>query len=193
MSIGTHPWYVLAVKARREAHVSGLLEQMGYEPYLPSYVAVRKYSDRLKQVKQPIFPGYLFLRLDARYRLPILKLGDVFQFLGDHRGPTPIPDCELDAISKSINSNLPWQPWPFLEVGHQVSLIGGPLTGVEGKLVSFRGTSRLVVGITLLQRAIALEVDRTWVRPAKPPALIPPERNTPQSRQDDLGRNLLHS
>jgi len=162
-------WYVISVKARREAHVSGVLQKMGYEPYLPSYIAVRKYSDRVKQVSQPLFPGYLFLRLDVRYRLPILKLSDVFHFLGDHRGPTAIPDPEIDAIARSMASKLPWQPWPFLETGHEVSLIAGPLAGVEGKLVSLRGDSKLVVGITLLQRAIAIEVDRTWVRPLSSP------------------------
>jgi transcription antitermination factor NusG len=165
MSCGLHPWYVVAVKARREAHVSGILEQMGYEPYFPSYVAVKKYSDRIKKVEQPLFPGYLFMRLDIRYRLPILKLSDVLHFLGDQRGPAAIPDPEIEAIARSMTTALPWQPWPFLEAGDEVTLINGPLSGVEGKLVSLRGEARLVVGITLLQRAIAVEVDRTWVRP----------------------------
>jgi transcription antitermination factor NusG len=190
VSFAPYPWYVIAVRARREAHISGILEQMGYEPYLPSYVAVKKYSDRVKKIEQPLFPGYLFIRLDIRYRLPILKLTDVIRFLGDERGPTPVVEAEIEAVSKSMASNLAWQPWPFLETGNEVTLITGPLCGVEGKLVSLRGDSRLVIGISLLQRAIAIEVDRTWVRPRDSARFGP--AGQPQSSSRAVAARITH-
>jgi len=36
---------------------------------------------------------------------------------------------------------------------------------VEGIYVAEKGHERLVVSITLLQRSVAVEIDRTWIRP----------------------------
>jgi hypothetical protein len=41
----------------------------------------------------------------------------------------------------------------------------GPLQGVEGILLRFKNTWRVVVGVEILQRAVAAEVDRDVVRP----------------------------
>ena len=43
-----------------------------FEAFLPTYSEVRRCSDRLKKVSAALFPGYLFCRLDAEHRLPIL-------------------------------------------------------------------------------------------------------------------------
>jgi transcription antitermination factor NusG len=56
------------------------------------------------------------------------------------------------------------KPWPFLRVGQTVRVEKGPLAGVDGILQEFKGSYRVVVSISLLQRSIAAEVDGSWVR-----------------------------
>jgi hypothetical protein len=41
----------------------------------------------------------------------------------------------------------------------------GPLCGLEGILLEFRGHNRLVLSVTLLQRSIAVQVEDAWVMP----------------------------
>ena len=65
-----------------------------------------------------------------------------------------------------VSSGLLVMPWPYLEVGQPVLIERGPLAGLEGILERVKNGLRIVVSVTLLQRAVAAEIDRAWVRPA---------------------------
>jgi hypothetical protein len=57
------------------------------------------------------------------------------------------------------------QPWPFLSVGSRVYIEGGPLAGLEGIITNTDKVYRLIVSVNLLQRSVAVEIDREWARP----------------------------
>ena len=95
-----HPWYALKVRTRGESLVSTLLQRKEYEVFLPTYQESRKYSDRIKKVDAPPFPGYLFCRLDAAHRLPILTTSGVDYILGSNGEPEPLPEEEIEAIQR---------------------------------------------------------------------------------------------
>src|SRR5271163_2792869 len=111
------PWFALQVRTRYEAGVADQLSRQGYDRFLPLYKLRKRWSDRIKQVEAPLFPGYLFCRFDPQKRLPILKTPGVIQIVGYNRAPTPIEEAEIDAIQTLVASGLPNQPWPFLETG----------------------------------------------------------------------------
>jgi|SRR5208283_1853029 len=152
-------WFALQVRTRYEAGVASLLQGKGYDLFLPLYKCRKHLSDRIKNVEMPLFPGYLFCRFDPLYRLPILTTPGVIQVVGYNRTPVPIEESEIQAIQALIASSLPSQPWPFFELGDRVRIEAGPLRGHEGILVEFRGSHRLVLSITLLHRAVAVEID----------------------------------
>jgi len=56
-------------------------------------------------------------------------------------------------------------PWPFLRIGQRVRVEYGALRDVEGILLQTKGTQRLVLSVSLLQRSVAVEVDRDCVTP----------------------------
>jgi transcription antitermination factor NusG len=143
--------------------VSAQLEGLGLECFLPSYKSIRKWSDRTKELQQPLFPGYLFCRFDFQDRRPLLMTPGVLQIVGIGRTPTAIPDSEIAAIQLAVTSGLPSQPWPYLEVGERVRINYGNLSGIEGILINFKGNHRVVLSVTLLQRSVAMEVDLAWV------------------------------
>jgi len=62
-----------------------------------------------------------------------------------------------------VSSGLPNHPWPYLEVGERVRINYGPLSGLEGILATFKGSHRVVLSVTLLQRSVAMEVELDWV------------------------------
>ena len=161
----SHPWFALQVRARHERSVAEFLSGKGYEWFLPTYRCRRRWSDRIKEVTLPLFPGYLFCRFNSLDRLPILTTPGVIQVVGMARSPVPIAEAEIAALQAAVKSGLPAQPWPFLRVGQRVRLDYGSLYGLEGILLDFKGNYRLILSVTLLQRSVALEVDAAWVTP----------------------------
>jgi transcription antitermination factor NusG len=158
-------WYAVQTRSNSERLVHRVLEEKGYELFLPMYGEQRRWSDRVKQINIPLFPGYVFCRLDSRNRLPILQSPGVVRIVGNGNLPLPISEEEIEAVKNVVKSNLPYIPWPSLVPGHRVVVDRGPLTGLQGVLLRVRHGHRLVVSISMLQRAVAVELDANWVRP----------------------------
>src|SRR5579862_5484514 len=91
-------WFALAVIPRKEKITAQTLRLKGYEDFLPLYTVKRRWSDRVKEVELPLFPGYVFCRFDPGIRLPILKIPSVISVLGLGKTPQPIPDAEISAL-----------------------------------------------------------------------------------------------
>jgi transcription antitermination factor NusG len=166
-------WYALQVRQRTEKLTAQLLNQKGYEPFLPTYFQKRRWSDRVKIFDQPLFPGYLFCKLDPRIRLPLLTTPGVISIIGAGREPMAIPDAEIEAVWRIVNSAASAEPWPYLRCGDRVTVSDGPLRGVEGILTTVKNSCRVVVSITLLQRSVAVEVDRGTVLPSSIASHLP--------------------
>ena len=120
----------------------------------------------VKTVDLPLFPGYLFCRLDIRERLlPVLTTPGVIRIVGAGKTPIAIGDDEIAAVQAVIRSGLPTIPWPSLAPGSRVFIERGPLAGLEGVAVNVEKKYRLIVSVSLLQRSLAVEIEREWVRP----------------------------
>jgi len=154
-----YPWFALQVRVRHEADVTVHLEGKGYQWFLPLYKERRRWSDRIKQVDAPLFPGYVFCRFDPNDRLPILKTPGVTQIVGYSRVPVAVDENEIEAIRTLVASGVPNFPCAYLEVGSRVRIEAGALRGLEGILTDVKGKRRLVLSITLLQRSVAVEID----------------------------------
>jgi transcription antitermination factor NusG len=157
-------WYALRVRSRHEDAVARHLDARGLESFLPLYKSQRRWSDRLKEIDLPLFPGYVFCHFDAMNRLPILTVPGVVHIVGIGKTPAPIDEAQIAAIQVAVKSGLPSEPWPSLCVGHRVRIEQGPLLGIEGTLLGFRGQRRLLLSVTLLQRSVAVQVDEAWVQ-----------------------------
>ena len=164
----TYPWYALQVRSRHEFIVADYLGGKQYEWFLPQYKCRKRWSDRIKEVDTPLFPGYLFCRFNAEERLPILKTPGVIQVVGNNRIPIPVDEEEIRGIRALVASGIPNQPCNFFQVGERVRIESGPLAGVEGILTDFRGSHRFVLAITLLRRGVAVEIDSAFVKSLRP-------------------------
>ena len=179
-------WYALQIQSKLGSLASATLCGKGYEAYLPLYRCGRRWSDRVKQLDLPLFPGYLFCRFDVLDRLPILTTPGVISVVGAGKTPVPVDDEEIEAIRNILRSGLVAQPWPFLRVGSKVYIEGGPLAGLEGIITNTDKVYRLIVSVSLLQRSVAVEIDREWARPIPdrmgPGAVTPCERTRPLAK-----------
>ena len=156
------PWFGLRVRSRSEQTTAAALQGKGYQPFLPRYNVSRRWTDRVKQVDMPLFPGYVFCRFDPQHRLPILVTPGVVEVVGVGKVPAAIDEAEIAAIRAVIEADLPAQPWPFTREGDRIVLLAGPLRGLEGVVSRCKENHRLVLSVTMLQRSVSVEIDPGW-------------------------------
>lgn len=153
-------WFALTVKPQHERSVVEQLTAKSLEGYVPVYAARHRWSDRVKTVSLPLFPRYVFCRFRFEERQKVLSIFSVTSIVGFGGTPCPVSQEEIDTIKRIIGSNLPIMPWPFLRIGQPVRISEGPLSGVEGILAREKAAFRVVVSVEMLQRAVAVEVER---------------------------------
>jgi transcription antitermination factor NusG len=158
------PWYAIHVRCHAEKNVSRMLEGRGYEKYLPLYRERNQWSDRVKQLDLPLFPGYVFCRLEVALRRPVLTVPGVVAIVGFGSSFAPVPEDQISAVRDIVRSGLPSAPWPFLQEGQRIRVSNGALAGVEGFLVHIKNDYRVVVSVPLLQRSVAVEIDRDCIQ-----------------------------
>lgn len=161
------PWFAIRVKSQCEKMVSDSLRYKGYEEFLPLYWSRRNWSDRVKVLQLPLFAGYLFARFDLADRNAILTTPGVSLIVGQGRMPLSVEPTEIENIRQAMSCGQTVQPWRGLAVGDRIHIENGPLRGIEGVLLRCKGASHLILGVQLLQRSVAVEMDESWVVPVK--------------------------
>ena len=157
-------WYALHVRPRFEGSVELQLEGKGYEVFLPTYASRRRWSDRVKTVELPLFPGYVFCRFNIGARLPILVTPGVNSIIGVGKTPVPVDPAEICAIRSVIDSGVASYPCDYIMDGESVRVESGPLEGLVGIVQRSKSSDRLIVSLTLLMRSVSVEIDRSWVK-----------------------------
>jgi len=151
------PWYAIRTKSNCERMVALSLECKGYEQYLPLY---RK---RITEREAPLFPGYVFCRLDLGIPFRIVTTPGVVSIVGFGTHPIPISDAEIEAVQRVLRSGPNAVPCPFLLEGQRIRVFRGPLSGIEGILLTKKNELRMVISVTMLQRSISVEIDREYI------------------------------
>jgi transcription antitermination factor NusG len=157
-------WFALSVTPKLTHQILSTLEQKGFEAFTPLQTIMKKGRVRTAEVREPAFPGYVFARMDPRFRLPALITPGVRGIVGYGRQPAPIDDEEIDGLIRVSASGVDAEPSPFLQNGDRVQVVEGPLTGVTGVLLKQKGGNRVLVQVTLISRALAVDVAASWVR-----------------------------
>lgn len=160
-------WYAAQTMPRHEKKVSAELKAKEICSFLPLVSQRKKWSDRYRLVEEPLFAGYVFVRLvwESPARIALLGTRGVVSLLGVRGVGTPIPDAEIRTIQRVLEKGVPFAERPFLNVGQRVRIRGGALDGVEGIFQSFKDDSRLVVSVALIQRSISVTISGYDVEP----------------------------
>lgn len=159
-------WFAVNVRSRHEFHVLERLTIKGVKAFLPTVEKLRRWKDRKKLVKFPLFPGYLFVHIPKRTKdiLNVLKINGAVNLLSGAPGePVPVPDEQITSLIKAVESNEPLDPYPYLKEGQRVRIMQGPMRGVEGMLVQKAGRHMLVLSVDILTQGVALSINASDV------------------------------
>lgn len=156
-------WYALRTRYQHERFVAGILQNKGFEIFLPLYTARHQWQDRIKKLSLPLFPSYLFVQEGLDRWLQIVSTPGVCNIVGCGGVPAAIPLTEIERVRRIVESECGVEPYPFLKTGDWVRLKAGPLAGLEGILVRKKNSTRLVVSVEMLGKSAAVEIDGTCV------------------------------
>lgn len=128
-------WYALYVAPRAEKIVEQRLKEIGVDVFLPTLKLERKWSDRIKIVEMPMFPSYVFVRVNESELFQLLKVSGVVRVVYFSGKPAEIRDSEIVSVKKMIDlSGVGCE----MVVGDEVEVVFGELSKgksfVKGKI-----------------------------------------------------------
>ena len=157
-------WFAVQVKRHHETIVADHLQANGFPVVLPLYRIKKKFSDRTKVVCLPLFPGYVFCEFEPADHLHVEYVPGVNGIVSFGRKFAAIDPVEISAIQSVLAAGLKVAPWPKLEPGRKVEIHRGPLRGLVGVVVGDKNCHRLILSVTMLNRSMSVEMDRSWFR-----------------------------
>ena len=152
-------WYALHTKSRHEKKVNIRLNEKGVTSYLPLNTVYRRWSDRYKEIQEPLFSCYVFVYIKLCDRLPVLQTDGAVHFVTFNGIPATIPEEQINAIKMILEKKQNVDHAEFFTPGKKVKVARGPFKGVNGTLITNKNNHRLVITIEGIKQAISIEVD----------------------------------
>ncbi|MFT4114299.1 UpxY family transcription antiterminator [Silvibacterium sp.] len=153
-------WFALQTRYRYEERIASELQAKGFESYLPTLREIHQWKDRKKVLDVPAFGGYLFARFEPslQNRVRVLETAGVVKLLGHHGQPEPVPENEISSLRLALSSGAECDRHPCVEVGTPVKVRSGMLAGLEGRVVRIANHVKILVNVSSVCQAIAVEV-----------------------------------
>jgi transcription antitermination factor NusG len=156
---GLSKWYAVYTTCRHEKRVALHFEQRGIEHFLPLFRSERQWRGRSKvSLDLPLFPGYLFVRIDRGDRGRVLSVPGALAVVGGvGRQPTAVADATISSLRSGL-AQRKVEPHPFLLTGQRALIQSGPFMGMEGVVVRVKNGFRVVLTVEQVMQSIAIEV-----------------------------------
>jgi transcription antitermination factor NusG len=152
-------WYAVFTLPQNEKSAIRHLHLRNIEAFLPTYDTIRVWKNRQRvKIVLPLFPNYLFVRINHHERVKVLQSPGVLRLVGNGRRCVPLEDAEIEFIRSGLFSKR-FEPYHELAVGEKVRIRSGVMQGVEGILVRKRNSLRFVLVLKLINLSAAVEVD----------------------------------
>jgi transcription antitermination factor NusG len=160
-------WYAIWTRSRNEHVVRERLKEEAIEAFLPTVTRWSHWKDRRKPIEWPLFPSYCFARFNESERLRVLKCRGVVGIVSVNGRPAPVPAFEIENIKLLVGRTLTFDPCPFVREGAMVTITGGPLRGVVGRLLQKDARrASVVLSVTSIGQAVRVEVNARDISPA---------------------------
>lgn len=153
-------WYAVYTRPRWEKKVATSLQEKGIENYCPVNKVTRQWSDRKKVVMEPVFKGYVFVRLEEEKKWEVKKVNGILNFVYWLGKPAKIRDEEIETIRRFLNEfDEVRVEAKGLVVNSEVRIKQGVMMNYHGIVVEVLG-SRAVVKIDTLDIQLSAHFDR---------------------------------
>lgn len=158
-------WFALYTRPRFEKKVTRLLEEEGFEAWLPMQTVIRQWSDRKKKVEIPLFSSYVFIRIPKNQLYHAVQIDGVARTVGFSGEPAAIREEQIEMIRKVLKGPEAFEVTETSFVkGETVAIINGPLKGFTGKWVNWKGKKRVSLEIEQLHKSILVTLPAVYIK-----------------------------
>jgi transcriptional antiterminator RfaH len=164
-------WYLVHTKPSGESLAQSNLERQRYEVYLPRVAQTVRHGERWRERVLPLFPRYLFVRLDeGRQSLrPVHSTVGVSGIVRFGTSYTVVPDRLIDELHARMDTKSGLHRLHGSQrfaPGSSVRITAGPFEGVQGIFERDAGEERVVVLLSLLGHNATVHVPAAFVHAA---------------------------
>lgn len=154
-------WHLLYTRPRFEAKLKKEITDLQYECYLPLRTVTRKWSDRVKTLKEPLFPGYVFVKVPKKEQYRILVLNGSVGFVSFEGKPAILQEKLIEDVRRLEMHDS--ESISYYSAGEKVMITQGAFAGFEGELIRIQSRLKVVIKISPIKQALAVEVDSSCI------------------------------
>ena len=151
-------WIAIYTKSRHEQIVINELSKKDIESFCPMFKERRQWSDRKKWVHFPLFRSYVFARIHLKENIFVLQTIGVNKIVKFQNKISIIPDQVINDIKNIVDGGYKIQQVDYFIKGDEVSVVSGPLKGVDGIIQDLKGDSRLIMKVEAIRQAFSIEI-----------------------------------
>jgi transcriptional antiterminator RfaH len=156
-------WQVLYLRPRLEKKTAEICRLQAIPFYLPVRRHTATYQRRRVTTELPLFPGYLFVALDAPRKLALQKTDHVLRFLEPSRPFRLLR--QLVQVRRALRIDPTLRAVKPLAAGTRVRIVAGSLRGTEGIVARLSSTMRVYLTVDLLGQGLVVRASREQVEP----------------------------
>ena len=169
MIAGTR-WYVVQTHPHAENKAAAHLGRQGFATYLPCYLKRRRHARRVDVVSAPLFPRYLFIKIDTT----IQRWRSIYSTVGVSRlvcigdAPAPVPDQVVTMLKDREDPSgfIRLDHWPLFRVGDKIRVLKGVFCDCLGLYDGMSDRDRVAILLNLLGREVRVLLDAEAVAAA---------------------------
>lgn len=126
-------WYVIYTRPRWEKKIAAILDQKGIENYCPLNKVERKWSDRKKTILEPLFKGYIFIKIEETKKWDIKQIDGIVNYVYWLGKPARVRQSEINNIKFFLKE------FTSVEVINSKIVIKDAVIINEGVLMNYKG------------------------------------------------------
>lgn len=154
-------WFLVYCKPRQELRAQQNLANLGFNSYLPQLTKTRKRGGIEVEIKELLFPRYLFIQAQADANLAVVKntrgVADFVRFGGVI---AKIPTDLIEQVTRQqISFQKEHQQQEYL-AGEVVEICDGPFMGMQAIFQTADGEKRSMILIQLLNTSAVMSLPK---------------------------------
>lgn len=163
-------WYVVQTQVNAEAKAARNLTRQGFEIYLPRYLKRRSHARKVEKVAAPLFPRYLFVRVDMekqRWRSIQSTVGvSCLVTNGSHPAPVAHEVLRILRAKEDQNGFIVMNRGPSFVLGEKIRILAGAFADVVGLFDGLGDRERVAVLLDLLGQKVRVSMDADMIAAA---------------------------
>ncbi len=154
-------WFLVQFKPNSHNVADRNLKRQGFETFLPLQETTRRQDSRFVSELRPLFPGYMFIRLDPETS-PWRKVNSthgVSRIVSFSDVPAPVPATLVDALLTRCDDSGRLLANASLAAGDDIKVVDGPFAEFVGTVETIDAEKRVWLLLDFMGQTTRIRLD----------------------------------